>query len=151
MTLRGSSPWHDAAGTGANHSNDSWDGADCLTTKTVFLDVDGTYVNDRGLVPRSARQAVVQARANGHLVFLCTGRSTAMVGEHITEVGFDGLIASSGGYVESRRQVLQHLSVVKEHLRHAVEFFDSHHVAYILESNSGLYGSRDSGPRLRRR
>jgi hydroxymethylpyrimidine pyrophosphatase-like HAD family hydrolase len=38
-----------------------------------------------------------------------------------------------------------------EYLRHVVEFFDAHDVAFILESNSGLYGSRDSRPRLRRR
>jgi Cof subfamily protein (haloacid dehalogenase superfamily) len=122
-----------------------------LSSKAVFLDIDGTYVNDRGLVPPSAREAVVRARANGHLVFLCTGRSTAMIFEHITEAGFDGIIASAGGYVELRGRVLQHLHVPVEDLRHAVEYFDRHDVAFLLESNSGIYGSRDAGPRLRRR
>ena len=46
-----------------------------MTRKAVFLDVDGTLLNDRGLVPVSARAAVAAARASGHLVFLCTGRS----------------------------------------------------------------------------
>lgn len=38
--------------------------------KVVFLDVDGTYVNERGVVPPSAERAVRAARANGHLVLL---------------------------------------------------------------------------------
>jgi hypothetical protein len=61
----------------------------------VFLDVDGTFVNDRGVVPPSARKAVVAARANGHEVFLCTGRSMAELWGEIVEPGFDGVIASA--------------------------------------------------------
>ncbi len=33
-----------------------------MTRKAVFLDVDGTYVNDRGVVPESARRAVDGSR-----------------------------------------------------------------------------------------
>lgn len=122
-----------------------------MSSRTVFLDVDGTYVNDRGLVPASARRAVVQARANGHLVFLCTGRSTAMIREHVTEAGFDGLIASSGGYVEVGGAVLQQLTVPVEHLRHAVDFFDAQGVGFFLESTTGVYGTPESKVRLHRR
>lgn len=117
--------------------------------RAVFLDVDGTLVNDRGLVPPSARDAVVAARANGHQVFLCTGRSTAELWDDILGIGFDGVIAAAGGYVEHEGEVLLHRSVDVEHLRHAVEFFDRHGVEYYLEANSGLYGSRRSRERLR--
>jgi Cof subfamily protein (haloacid dehalogenase superfamily) len=122
-----------------------------LRRQAVFLDIDGTYVNDRGLVPPSAREAVVRARANGHLVFLATGRSTAMIPPEVTEAGFDGLVAAAGGYVELRGEVLHHRFVPVEDLRRVVAFFDAHDVAFLLESNSGLYGSHDAKPRLRRR
>lgn len=117
--------------------------------KAVFLDVDGTFVNDRGLVPPSAREAVIAARANGHRLFLCTGRSTAEIWDEILEPGFDGVIASAGGYVEYEGQVLLHRSVPVEDLRHAVHFFDDHGVQYFLEANSGLYGSPRAKQRLR--
>jgi Cof subfamily protein (haloacid dehalogenase superfamily) len=120
-----------------------------VTRKAVFLDVDGTFVNDRGLVPPSARDAVIRARANGHQVFLCTGRSTAELWDEIMEIGFDGVIAAAGGYVEYEGDVLLHRSVPVEHVRRAVEFFDRHGVQYYLEANSGLYGSRHSRRRLR--
>ena len=117
--------------------------------KAVFLDVDGTFVNDRGVVPPSAREAVVAARANGHKVVLCTGRSMPELWDEILEPGFDGVVASAGGYVEYEGKVLLHRSIPVEEVRHVVEFFDRHGVQYFLESNSGLYGSRRAKERLR--
>ena len=117
--------------------------------RAVFLDVDGTYVNDRGLVPASAHDAVVTARANGHLVFLCTGRSLAELWDDIMAAGFDGVIASAGGYVKVGGEVLLHRSVPEEEVRHVVEFFDARGVDYYLEANSGLYGSKHAKARLR--
>jgi Cof subfamily protein (haloacid dehalogenase superfamily) len=115
----------------------------------VFLDVDGTYVNDRGVVPASARRAVVRARANGHLVFLCTGRPLPLVVGPVADAGFDGIVASAGGYVEVAGTVLRHRHVAVPDVRHAVEFFDAHGVDFFLEANSGVYGSRHSRARLR--
>ena len=43
--------------------------------KVVFLDVDGTMVNDRGEIPESTKEAVRRAKANGHKMVVCTGRS----------------------------------------------------------------------------
>ena len=40
--------------------------------KVVFLDVDGTMVNDRGEIPESTKEAVRRAKANGHKMVVCT-------------------------------------------------------------------------------
>jgi Cof subfamily protein (haloacid dehalogenase superfamily) len=119
-----------------------------MARRAVFLDVDGTYVNSHGLVPESARQAVIRARANGHLVYLCTGRSMAGLSA-VLEAGFDGVIASAGRYVEVGGAVLVHRSVPVEDVREVVEFFDARGVEYYLEANSGYYGSRGVKPLLR--
>lgn len=116
--------------------------------KAVFLDVDGTLVNERGQIPQSARAAVAAARANGHRVFLATGRSTSELWPEIIDVGFDGLVAAAGGYVEIDGQVLVKRHLSRAQVRHVVEFFDSHGVEYFLEANSGLYGSPNSKQRL---
>jgi Cof subfamily protein (haloacid dehalogenase superfamily) len=123
---------------------------DPVNRRAVFIDVDGTLVNDRGLVPDSARLAVEQARANGHLVFLCTGRSTSELWAEIIDVGFDGIIAAAGGYIECRGQVVAHRCVPAEQVRRVVDYFDHHGIEYLLESNSGLYGSGHSRAWLRR-
>ncbi|HET9127699.1 MAG TPA: HAD hydrolase family protein, partial [Propionibacteriaceae bacterium] len=71
-----------------------------MTPRSVFLDVDGTLVDETGQIPESARGAVREARANGHRVFLCTGRSLAELWPEILDIGFDGLVAAAGAYVE---------------------------------------------------
>lgn len=43
----------------------------------IFLDVDGTLTDYENHIPASAVHAIRQARANGHLVYICTGRSKA--------------------------------------------------------------------------
>lgn len=120
-----------------------------MNRKAVFLDVDGTLVNDRGLVPDSARIAVELARANGHLVFLCTGRSLSEMWQEITDIGFDGVIAAAGGYVEVGGEVLAHHNVPIEEVRRVVDYFDDRGIDYFLESNSGLYGCANSQARMR--
>ena len=43
--------------------------------KIVFFDADGTICDIKKGIPESAIAAVHQLTANGHLAFLCTGRS----------------------------------------------------------------------------
>lgn len=117
--------------------------------RAVFLDVDGTLVDDWGRVPDSARAAVRAARDRGHLVFLCTGRSLIGLWPEILDVGFDGLVAAAGGYVELAGTVLAHHAVPVDQVRRVVAFFEDHGVEYMLESNDGLFGSPGVRARLR--
>lgn len=45
--------------------------------KIIFIDVDGTLTNYENQIPKSAIDAIRKARANGHKVYICTGRSEA--------------------------------------------------------------------------
>lgn len=120
-----------------------------MERRAVFLDLDGTYADARGIVPDSARRAVVEARANGHLVLLCTGRSLALLNEHVLEAGFDGLITSAGGCVEIDGQVLLHQSIPIDDLAAIVTYLQGRGVEFYLEGNSGLYASPASRDRVR--
>lgn len=114
-----------------------------MEKKIIFLDVDGTLCNDEGFVPDSARDAVRAARKNGHLVYLCTGRSQAELYDFIMEVGFDGVIGAGGGFVSVGDEMLYHKRVSDDDVRHLVDFFNEHHVDFYLESNGGLYASEN--------
>lgn len=72
----------------------------------IFLDIDGTLVAPGETVPSaSAQEAIRRAQAAGNKVFLCSGRNVRML-EPLLAFGFDGFIASSGGYVSCGGQVL---------------------------------------------
>ena len=107
----------------------------------IFLDVDGTLCNEHGVVPPSAIKAIQQARENGHLVYLCTGRAKAELYDFILDIGFDGMILSSGAYIIIDDVVLLDKHLRKEEVIDIIEFFDSHDIHYYLESNHGLYAS----------
>ncbi|KAB8137834.1 Cof-type HAD-IIB family hydrolase [Gracilibacillus oryzae] len=113
-----------------------------MNQKIIFLDVDGTIVNDNGIIPDSAYHAIQQARRNGHLVFLSTGRSKAELFDHIMEIGFDGIIGAAGGYIEVTNEVIFHQFVEKEAIEHLVSFFNHHNIDFYLESNGGLFASK---------
>ena len=55
--------------------------------KIVFFDADGTICDIKKGIPESAIAAVHQLTANGHLAFLCTGRSRAFVTEDLAHMG----------------------------------------------------------------
>lgn len=72
----------------------------------VFVDVDGTLLDEEKHVPKSAAQAIQSARAKNHQVYLCTGRSREDIFAEIEDVGFDGFICDNGAYIESNGEVL---------------------------------------------
>ena len=82
--------------------------------KLIFLDIDGTLTPAGSNVPPdSALKAIRQAQDAGHKVFLCSGRNRGMLSPLLT-YGFDGYIASSGGYVVCGDRVLYDCPMTRE-------------------------------------
>jgi len=119
-----------------------------MEKKIIFLDIDGTLVTDDGWVPESAVKACIQARQNGHLIYLCTGRSKPEIYDFIIEIGFDGIIGAGGGFVELGDEMLYHKTVSPENVRHMVDFFDEKEIDFYLESNGGLFASKSFLPHV---
>ena len=112
-------------------------------SKIIFLDVDGTIVDYDNHIPNSARQAIRKARENGHLVYVCTGRSKPEMPDDIWNIGFDGMIGGNGSYVEHKGQILQHQLIPYETAKRAVDWLESRGLEFYLESNNGLFASRN--------
>ncbi|CZR10301.1 Cof-type HAD-IIB family hydrolase [Trichococcus ilyis] len=121
-----------------------------MDKKIIFLDIDGTLVTDDGWVPASAAEACRQARLNGHEIYLCTGRSKPEIYDFIMEIGFDGIIGAGGGFVELHDGMLYHKTVPASEVRRMVDFFNQHGVDFYLESNGGLFASKNFLPHVER-
>lgn len=77
-----------------------------MQKKIIFFDIDGTiYHYEKGVI-EDTKNAIRELRGNGHLAFLCTGRTKPMVTSDIMDIGFDGIIAGAGTYVEYEGKVL---------------------------------------------
>lgn len=111
--------------------------------KIIFLDVDGTLVDYENKLPESAVQAIRKARANGHRVYICTGRSRAEIPEYIWDIGLDGMIGGNGSYVEDRNSVVMHQVLSAEQSKRAVDWLHEQGLEFYLESNNGLFASEN--------
>ena len=109
--------------------------------KIIFIDVDGTLVDYDNHLPDSARDAIRQARKNGHRVYISTGRSRAEVYDEIWEIGLDGMIGGNGSYVEDDGEVVMHQLITAEQCRHIVDWLHERGLEFYLESNNGLFAS----------
>lgn len=111
--------------------------------KILFIDIDGTLVDYENRLPASAVKAIRMARAAGHRVYLCSGRSKAENKQEIWDIGLDGYIGGNGSYVESDGEVVMHQLVTPGQCRRIVDWLHSRKLEFYLESNSGLYGSEN--------
>lgn len=106
--------------------------------KIIFLDVDGTLIDYEAKMPESAGKAVDLARANGHLVYICTGCSKAEI-EQRELCDLDGMIGGNGAYVEDHGEVVMHQGLTVEEVKHIVDWCNERHLGFYLEANSGMY------------
>lgn len=114
-----------------------------MNRRIIFLDVDGTLTEPgSNRPPESAVRAVEQARREGHYVFLCSGRSYDML-RPLLQYGFDGLVASSGGYIECRNEVIYDCPMTEEQRQCAMSVLKKNGVFRTVECRDGSYTDED--------
>ena len=67
-----------------------------MNRKLLFFDIDGTLLAGGipGYIPDSTIEALKQAQANGHYIFINSGRTYGFMPEAIKEFPFDGFVAA---------------------------------------------------------
>ncbi len=108
--------------------------------KLIFLDIDGTLTEaGTNVPPKSAVKAMELARANGHKLFLCTGRNYDML-KPLLAYPFDGMVSSSGGYVTVGDEVLMDSPMPDETLKLALDVLHKNGVFCTIEGKDGSFG-----------
>ena len=112
-------------------------------SRILFIDVDGTLVDYHNRLPDSAVAAIRAARAAGHRVYLCTGRSKAEMPDWLWEIGVDGMVGGNGSYVEDAGEVVLHQTLTGEQCRAIVDWLHERGLEFYLETNAGLMASEN--------
>ena len=121
-----------------------------MNKKLVFIDIDGTLTSPgSNIPPESAQRAIRKARAAGHKVFLCTGRNPAMLSP-VLVYGFDGAVASGGGYVFCDDRVLFDCPMTPEQQEKALRLFAENGVFRTIEAKDASYCDDGMGEFLER-
>ena len=110
-----------------------------INKKLIFLDIDGTLTAPgTNIPPESALEAIRKARANGHKVFLCSGRNYSMLSP-LLKYNFDGAITCSGGYVFCGDRVLYDCPMTAEQADLALTLFRRQNVFRTIEALDASY------------
>lgn len=107
--------------------------------KIVFLDIDGTLTADLGTPSEKVKEAIRLARANGHKIFICTGRNMPIIGKNILECGFDGIVASAGSHIEINGNVIFDCLMDESLVQYCLDVFHKNHIFCRIESPEGIY------------
>ncbi len=110
-----------------------------MRKKVVFLDIDGTLtIPGQNEPPASALEAIRRAQALGHYIFLCSGRNYGML-KPLLQYGFDGYVASSGGYIVCNDQIIYDSPMTKEQSDFASEVLKRNGIFRTVECRDGSF------------
>lgn len=115
--------------------------------KAIFLDVDGTLVSFKThAIPASTVQAVKQAKANGHRIFIATGRPKAIINNlGAIEEYIDGYVTMNGGYCYVGGEILHRSVIPTSDVKAISEYCKEKNVAtiFVNEDKIGVVGIND--------
>lgn len=110
-----------------------------MDRKIIFLDIDGTLTEPgSNEPPASALKAVQEAQKKGHYVCLCTGRNYEMLSP-LLKFGFDGVIASSGGYIVFKDEIIYDCPMTEAQKKTALHILKKNGVFRTVECKDGSY------------
>lgn len=110
-----------------------------MDKKIIFLDIDGTLTEPgKNEAPESALRAIKGAQKQGHYVFLCSGRNYEMLSP-LLRYGFDGAIASAGGYIKVGEKVIYDCPMTEEQRQTALDILCENGVFRTVECLDGSY------------
>lgn len=111
--------------------------------KFIFFDIDGTIYDYYDGVPASTKEAVRLLHENGHMVCLCTGRTKVMIFDEILQMGFDGIIAGGGTYVEWKGQQIFRQDMSKSETKRLITVMQQNRFAVFAEGMEYMYYDPD--------
>lgn len=111
-----------------------------MSRKMIFFDIDGTITQDKTyFIPESTRTALQQASANGHLLFVNTGRTFIAVDKDVRALPFDGYVTGCGTFIYYHgKQLLAH-PLSHQVCREVVENLRAWDIPVFYEGNDNLY------------
>lgn len=111
-----------------------------MRKKIVFADIDGTLFDHNTMaIPLSARQALLQAKENGHRIFLCTGRPFPDITEELRGLPLSGMVLACGAHIIAEGKTIYEHPFPTEDLKHLISYMQTHHIEFKLEGSKRNY------------
>lgn len=118
-------------------------------TRVLFFDIDGTILSEvTHTIPESCKAAIAKAKANGHYVFINTGRTSQLLPGQLEELLVDGYLCGCGVHITFRDQILRAIHVSYEETCRLIDLMNRCNIDGILEGTGQLYVSNKTNSRF---
>ena len=108
--------------------------------KALFFDVDGTLLDEKTRrIPESAVKAVQEARRQGHLAFVNSGRVSRLLDSVRDMIEMDGWLCGCGTYLIAGGRELYARSIPHERGVEIRRLLKQHRIEGMLEGKGGCY------------
>ncbi len=108
--------------------------------KLLFFDIDGTIWYRDDEIPESTALSIRKLRENGHLTFLCSGRSRCRIqNQNLLNLGFDGIISGCGTMIEYRGKVIFCKELEKSFVEKTITTVRNYGFRPLLEGKEYMY------------
>lgn len=116
-----------------------------MNKKILFFDIDGTLITeDTDRIPESTIASIREARSKGHLAFVNTGRTYAMIEPNIREIGFDGYVCGCGTYIRIKEEVLLYKTLDSFTCAKIIQLLRHCKIEAVLEGREDAYFDVDA-------
>ncbi|MBQ0071702.1 MAG: HAD family hydrolase [Spirochaetales bacterium] len=104
-----------------------------------FFDLDGTLLPFGQSIKESAVEAIRKAQAEGHRMFVCTGRSPAELDPRLSVIHFDGGVFSAGGTVILDGKELYRRRYTEEEKKFVFSYLKEQKFLPMVQTEDGTY------------
>lgn len=113
--------------------------------KLLFFDIDGTIMGTDAehTIPQSTKDAIAQARKNGHKAFINSGRCLSYIKEGIRSIGFDGYVCGCGSQVIIEGKPVFHTELSHDVCKKIALLVKQNNVFCTLEGSKAMYVCED--------
>lgn len=115
-------------------------------TKLLLLDIDGTLLDSHKRLPAETKQALTQARANGHQLAIATGRAPFMIGSLLEELAIDTYITFNGQYIAHENEAVHKQAIEPETLENVLAFAERRDHPLVFLNEHKMVSSIDFHP-----
>ncbi|MFC4404722.1 Cof-type HAD-IIB family hydrolase [Gracilibacillus xinjiangensis] len=105
-----------------------------MKKKVVFLDIDGTILNNEKKVPQATKEAVAKLKDQGIIVAIATGRAPFMFQDILSELAIDSFIGFNGQYAVHQGKVIHQNYYNSEQMEQLLEYSSNSNHPLIFQS-----------------
>ena len=109
-----------------------------------FFDIDGTILPVGRHIPQSTLDAFAKAKALGHRLFFCTGRSPFELTQELRDLPFDGGVFSAGAHVMVGGKTIFSSYLTDEQRAFFFSMVERFDLLWIIQSDDGSYLTRET-------